>query len=67
MKKDQCEEVSLIIKDLKPHKSHIINILDAHEKQMHFNFLRYNQGEKQYNNLSDIKKIKNLIEYLLSI
>ena len=34
---------------------------------MYFNFLRYKQGEKEYNNLSNLKKIRNLIEYLLTI
>jgi len=67
MDKDPTKEVFLIIKDLKPHKSQILNLLDSHTKEMYFNFLRYNQGEKEYNNLSDLKKIRNLIEYLLTI
>jgi len=67
MDKDPTKEVLLIIEDLKPHKSQILNLLDSHTKEMYFNFLRYNQGEKEYNNLSDLKKIRNLIEYLLTI
>ena len=34
---------------------------------MYFNFLRYNQGEEDYNKLGEFKKVKNLIEYLLTI
>lgn len=67
MDKDPTKEVLLIVKDLKPHKSQILNLLDSHTKEMHFNFLRYNQGEEEYNNLSNLKKIRNLIEYLLTI
>ena len=67
MDEDPTKEVFLIIKDLKPHKSQILDLLDSHTKEMHFNFLRYKQGEKEYNNLSDLKKIRNLIEYLLTI
>ena len=67
MDEDPTKEVFLIIKDLKPHKSQILDLIDSHTKEMHFNFLRYKQGEKEYNNLSDLKKIRNLIEYLLTI
>lgn len=56
MDEDPTKEVFLIIKDLKPHKSQILDLLDSHTKEMHFNFLRYKQGEKEYNNLSDLKK-----------
>ena len=34
---------------------------------MYFNFLRYNSGEKAYDNIANVKKVKNLIEYLLTI
>ncbi len=67
MKKDPCEEVFLIIKDLKVHKKQILDILERQEKEMHFNFLRYNSGEKAYDNIANVKKVKNLIEYLLII
>ena len=67
MDKDPTKEGLLIVKDLKPHKSQILNLLDSHTKEMYFNFLRYKQGEKEYNNLSNLKKIRNLIEYLLTI
>ena len=59
--------INLHKKNLKTHKSNISKLMKAKEKEMNFNFVRYKQGEKEYKKLSDIKKIKNLIEYLLSI
>lgn len=67
MAKDPCQEALLTIKELKPHKSQILEVFDIREKEMYFNFLRYNQGEEDYNKLADFKKVKNLIEYLLTI
>ena len=67
MAKDPCHEALLTIKELKPHTSRILELLNTHEKEMYFNFLRYNQGEEDYNKLGEFKKVKNLIEYLLTI
>ena len=44
MDKDPTKEVLLIVKDLKPHKSQILNLLDSHTKEMYFNFLRYRKS-----------------------
>ena len=67
MAKDPCHEALLTIKELKPHTSQILELLNTHEKEMYFSFLRYNKGEEEYNKLCEFKKVKNLIEYLLSI
>tara|TARA_B000000565_G_C23757779_1_gene367160 strand:- start:900 stop:1127 length:228 start_codon:yes stop_codon:yes gene_type:complete len=67
MAKDPCQEALSTIKELKPHVSQILELLNIHEKEMYFNFLRYKQGEEDYNKLGEFKKVKNLIEYLLTI
>ena len=53
MAKDPCHEALLTIKELKPHTSQILELLNTHEKEMYFSFLRYNKGEEEYNKLCE--------------